>query len=524
MRRFNVAGLCIANKHYMVDTSKKLAQIKTMIDYGSYFTINRARQYGKTTTLHQLEETLKDEYIVISISFEGLSNRSFESPESFCPMFLRKITKALSFTSAPPEYIAEWLNKEITDFEPLSEHITKMGKDKKLVLLIDEVDKTSNNQIFLHFLGMLRDKYLEREKGKDYTFHSVILAGVYDIKNIKLKMINEGTLAPAPDESKIYNSPWNIAVNFNVDMSFDPHEIATMLREYEADHNTGMDIMTISDEIFKFTGGYPFLVSRICQAIDEELGKDWTLAGVRKAISIILDEKNTLFDDIYKNLENNPDLYSLIYDTLILGESYGFKVGNPVLDLAHMYGIIKNVNGAAVISNQIFEKIIYEYLISTELTNSKKEKSTGIPVSSIVKNGRFDMQLCLEKFAAHYYNVSNKKDLKFLERQGQMLFLTFLSPLLNGHGYAHVESETRNQQRMDIVLDYGCDQFIIELKIWYGDSRHQDAYEQLLGYMDSKNAAAGYLLTFDFRKEVNKQRCAKWIDFDGGKRIFDVVL
>jgi hypothetical protein len=42
--------------------------------------------------------------------------------------------------------------------------------------------------------------------------------------------------------------------------------------------------------------------------------------------------------------------------------------------------------------------------------------------------------------------------------------------------------------------------------------------------MDSKNAAAGYLLTFDFRKEVNKQRCAKWIDFDGGKRIFDVVL
>jgi hypothetical protein len=42
--------------------------------------------------------------------------------------------------------------------------------------------------------------------------------------------------------------------------------------------------------------------------------------------------------------------------------------------------------------------------------------------------------------------------------------------------------------------------------------------------MDSKNAATGYLLTFDFRNETNKRESAEWVDFDGGKRIFDVVL
>ena len=134
------------------------------------------------------------------------------------------------------------------------------------------------------------------------------------------------------------------------------------------------------------------------------------------------------------------------------------------------------------------------------------------------------MQLCLEKFAAHYYEKYSKRDIEFLEREGRMLFLTFLSPLLNSHGYAHIESETRDQQRMDIVLDYGCDQFIIELKIWHGNSLHQEAYEQLLGYMDSKNAQAGYLLTFDFREEANKQRRAEWVEFDSGKRIFDVIM
>jgi len=61
MRRFNVTGLCIASKHYMVDISGKLEQIGEMIDNGDYFTINRARQYGKTTTQSLLRRTLNRE-------------------------------------------------------------------------------------------------------------------------------------------------------------------------------------------------------------------------------------------------------------------------------------------------------------------------------------------------------------------------------------------------------------------------------------------------------------------------------
>lgn len=47
---------------------------------------------------------------------------------------------------------------------------------------------------------------------------------------------------------------------------------------------------------------------------------------------------------------------------------------------------------------------------------------------------------------------------------------------------------------MDIVIDYGLDQFIVELKIWNGGAAHDAAYEQLLGYMDAKGAAEGYTL------------------------------
>lgn len=55
---FNVAGDCKPKIHYMVDITGKLQRIKEMVDAGQYFTINRARQYGKTTTLHALAQYL----------------------------------------------------------------------------------------------------------------------------------------------------------------------------------------------------------------------------------------------------------------------------------------------------------------------------------------------------------------------------------------------------------------------------------------------------------------------------------
>ncbi|MCL2158108.1 MAG: GxxExxY protein, partial [Oscillospiraceae bacterium] len=77
--------------------------------------------------------------------------------------------------------------------------------------------------------------------------------------------------------------------------------------------------------------------------------------------------------------------------------------------------------------------------------------------------------------------------------------------------------------RIDIVVEYEGEQFVIELKIWHGAKAHEKAYEQLANYLKIKNADAGYLLTFDFRKEASKERKSQWVEQDG-KRIFDVVV
>ena len=520
MRIFNTAGLCVPDKHYMVDISGKLAKIMEMIDKGDYFTINRARQYGKTTTLLLLARALPKDYTCISLSFEGVGDTMFASPASFCQRFLLYISKILEITDK--EFAALWKDETVTDFDLLGYHIEKLCVDKKIVLMIDEVDKMSGNEVFLHFLGMLRSKYLSNQAGMANTFHSVILTGVYDIKNIKLKMINEGAHMLAAGENKLYNSPWNIAADFEVDMSFNPTEIATMLKQYDADHNTGMDIPAIAAEIYRFSGGYPYLVSRICKQIDRKPIKDWTLNGVQDAVNVILGESNTLFDDLYKNLENNAKLYDLLYDVLMLGRKRTYAIGSPAVDIAGIFGIIKEADQSVSVSNKIFELAICNYFIAKNEELSQR-RITGVLKSDVVDGGRFDMELCMRKFAEHYAEIFNERDAVFIEREGRLLFLSYLKPLINGQGFYHIESQFTDLRRMDVAVDFGREQFIVELKLWKGEAEHKKAYEQLAGYLRGKGFNIGYLLTFDLRKNTEKQPYAKWVDFEG-KRIFDVIV
>ena len=76
----------------------------------------------------------------------------------------------------------------------------------------------------------------------------------------------------------------------------------------------------------------------------------------------------------------------------------------------------------------------------------------------------------------------------------------------------------------DIIVDYGPEQYLIELKKWYGESSHQEAYEQLKGYLMGKSAVDGYLLTFPFRRPLSRKPGAEWVDVGDGVRIFDVML
>ena len=521
MREFNVTGICVPEMHYMVDISEKVEQIFKLVEGKKYFTINRGRQYGKTTTLGRLEKRMQDDYICMSISFQYSEARMFADEEGFCQGLFDRIQRSLLIEHK--EEAKLWIDESVTSFRKLDTFITERCTGKKIVLIIDESDEASNNAIFVSFLKMLRDKYLFRNAGKDYTFHSVILAGVYDIRNLKQKMILSGNYKPSEGESAM-NSPWNIAVDFKIDMAFSVKEIETMLVDYENEHNTGMNINEIAQEIRFYTSGYPYLVSRICLLIENELDRNWTIEGVQEAIKIMLEENSTLFDDMIKKVEENTALSNLLFDLTVGKIKYLYNVDDPTIKFGIMFGFLLKGAEGLQIHNRIFEIRITNYFISKTTRNWRENNIAQSPSNEIIKNDVFDMELCLTKFKKHYAEIYTDKNLNFLEREGKLIFLTYLVPLINGKGFYHFESQTRDCGKIDLVIDYLKQQFILELKIWHGDSKHEDAYEQLANYLKSKNIDNGYLLTFDFRKKIdNKFSENKWVEWDE-KRIFDVVL
>ena len=516
-KEFNVTGSCNPQWHYMVNTEKRFESVESLIAKGKYFTINRARQYGKTTMLNMIWRNLSDRYIVVPLSFEGLGDETFSSPEAFVASFKRQMARHLTSFCQNEDLIGVWQDSDTSSIEDLSLVITDFCKacPKPVVVTIDEVDKSSDNQLFLNFIGMLRNKYLERDReGMNVTFHSVVLAGVYDIKNLKLKL--------RPDEEKKYNSPWNIAADFNVDMTFHPEEIAQMLQDYENDEHTGMDVMAMGEEIYKYTSGYPYLVSAICKLIDERLDKEWTSEGVQKAVKIIAKGENvTLLDDLSKNLENIPELCDFLYSIVINGQEYTYTMVDPMVKLANMFSYIKeNRRGKTMIHNLIFEEALFVYF------GNKTMREQGLRISpyllNYVQNGRLNMEHVVTRFRDLMREEYRESTVPFLEKEGRLLFLTFLKPIINGNGFYYVEPQTRDNRRMDLVVTYDKQEFIVELKIWRGDKYEEKGRDQLSGYLATRGMDEGYLVTFDFSK--NKQDAEpQWIEWNG-KRIFEVVV
>ena len=277
---------------------------------------------------------------------------------------------------------------------------------------------------------MLRDLYLGRdENGMNYTFHSVVLAGVYDVKNLKLKLRS--------DAERKYNSPWNIAADFKVDMTFHPEEIAQMLGDYENDMHTGMDIKAVSEEIYKYTFGYPFLVSKLCKVIDEELDQNWTIEGVQEATKQTILEKNTLFTSLTKSLEDYPELKRFIYSISILGDTVTYDINNPVMDFATMFSIIKyDANRKVRIHNIIFEEVLNNYFIAEQSIADMGKLRLQY---NYVKDDVLDMEMVVRRFADLMHEEYRESTVPFLEREGRLLFLTFLKPVINGTGFYYVE-------------------------------------------------------------------------------------
>ena len=548
-RRFNITGFCNPQKHYMVRLDDRLKVIKeTYVDNEEYFIINRGRQYGKTTTLKALAKYLEKDYIIFSLDFQKLATANFENETAFSRAFAQSLSAALRvIPSEDTEKLEERLSALKID-APSTGMIELFGclsdmckiSPRPVVLMIDEVDSASNNQVFIDFLAQLRSYYLKRDTKGVNTFQSVILAGVYDIKNLKRKIRTE--------TGHQTNSPWNIregnesneclhsfddcprdhrmlafydiAADFAVDMSLSKDGIKGMLDEYETDHHTGMNISEMAEHLYDYTSGYPYLVSRLCKMIDEK--GTWTKEGLLTAVRVLLTENNMLFESLIGKLTDYPELEQMLKELLFFGKPITYNPTNQVIGLAVMFGFVKNADGKVIPANRIFDTLLYNHFLSLdELGSLEMYKASLLDKNLFVRDGHLDMRRILEKFVMHFHDLYGNNKEEFLEEEGRRYFLLYLRPIINGTGNYYIEARTRSLGRTDIIVDYLGEQFVIETKIWRGNEYNLRGESQLAEYLADYGLHTGYMLSFNFnqRKQIGIREIVV-----NGKRLIEAVV
>ena len=162
-RFFNIAGPCIAEKHYLLPSIKRLPSVMDNIDKELFFVIHAARQSGKTTLLKHLEKEINEagKYIAIYCSLEAV--QELKDYKEGIPAILKALKSNMMFHTELKDF--DLLERvDMTDYTnsiKMAFILLCQKLNKPLVVFFDEADCLSDSTL-ITFLRQLREGYIQR--------------------------------------------------------------------------------------------------------------------------------------------------------------------------------------------------------------------------------------------------------------------------------------------------------------------------------------------------------------------------
>lgn len=481
-REFNTFGPVDPAVHYHVNRVEVKAEIQQKIAKGRYFTLNAARQTGKTTLFREVIAEIENGYFGLLVDFETLRNYS---REEFYYWLQRKIIEYWQANHPEDDPTLKWLHqielKEQNSFGEMARHISKK-LNKRGLLIIDEFDAIGA-ELAEPMLAVFREMYLNRNMPRFHALQSIILVGV---RNIPALLGGS-------------QSPFNIADQYEVPY-FTPKETADLLTQHTTE--TGQPFANeVIEAIYRETEGQPFLVNRLGQLLTQEMVKDRSdtirINHFRQAITFLLAENNTHFSSITsKAMPHRAILLPILFY-----DERRSKFRNPIIQELIMYGIMRRVYENDVWVARIANPIYRKMLILTFTPPNGDIPYNGSFRHRYLIEGVLDLEGLLDGFTEMMQEhgitlLRSKKTNRPLEIGGQYLLLSYLTAALDGLG-GHVTLESVNSAgEMDLLVFYRQARFIIETKIWYGQKHFDRGLQQLAGYLEVANQQKGYIILF----------------------------
>jgi hypothetical protein len=496
MRKFNITGKIIPELHYYVDLTPQIKKLMAMAAEGTYFVINRPRQFGKTTVLDFFARRLQvsKDFVPTLISFESFTQRFDITEAEFYSEVADLVVEELEQVVSLPERrrSAAPANPRRTFFKWLRDLCEFLPR--KLVLLIDEIDAVPET-VVIGFLAGLREMFLKRDhKPAPYA---VCLAGVHDIKNLKARYRKETASIGSA-------SPFNIAIDYEL-----PPFSLKNIRQYYLQHSseTGQTFdYEVIDRVYRVTNGHPWLVSVLAKTMVENLVPNRRqriqLEHAETAIQKLIASRNPNFESLFKNARN-PRLFPMVLD-LLEGKPRRYNIQSNEIDLGVTYGIFAEKDRQLILANQIYVQVLYQNFEEDLKGHDAGEIIAGNQFES--RNGRLDFRRVFDKFQAFMKakGAAVAKHPEFGEAFGQLLLLSYLDLLVNGKGWTFKEVQS-GDGRIDVLCCYKKQKEVVEIKLWYGGRRYHAGLTQLAKYLDSENLNHGYLVVFDRRENAPRE-------------------
>lgn len=508
MRRFGTQGRVYTDKHYVVPRTKEIDNFNMRVKDGRYIVLFAPRQTGKTTFFRMALASLSKEdpsYFPIQLDFQIMRNCS-------PPIFYDRLYYMLGMQiesvfqkrgRGPSDELKEFLNNTtisddfslIVFFRHLSNLLdndanNNVSTHNKVVLLIDEFDGIPQN-VVSEFLYALRTIYLSDDL---HCPHSVGIVGVKSINQLNY------------DRSV---SPFNVQDEFRLP-NFTLEQVQDLFGQYtdEAGQSFAPEVVK---SLHTQTGGQPFLVNRIAQILTEEMEipKTETVNQLHfsDAHTQILREQNVNIQHLTTNIRRDKRFESMLMKIMARDQGVDFNLDDDIISELATYGVIReSTDKMCEIANPIYLYRImrtFKPMVNGLEDEYFSEEKDECSLDYLTSDEQIDMPRLLDNFRDFItragFRILQVPD-KPREYIGQHLLYAYLDQFVRSvGGNMYIEVQT-GRGRMDLLLIHNQQKYIVETKIWEGDTRFASGKKQLAAYMELEETTEGYYVVFDHRQ------------------------
>ncbi len=521
MRRFWTQGPVNAQEHYVVSRSDEIADYIKRVDEGRYVVLFAPRQTGKTTFFQDALTALVADsasvgqtigYFPIQLNFDVYKNLDLVTFYGHLYEQMREDIEAVFQRRGcvPSEALREFLGgTTLTDhlsmmrfFKQFARFLDAEYDGQQVVFVIDEFDGIP--QVALSdFLHTLRHIYIS---GKPRCPHSVGIIGVKSIAQLNY------------DRSI---SPFNIQDEFHLP-NFTHEQVHELLGQYTDEVGQAF-VPEVIAAIHKQTAGQPVLVNRFAQILTEELdipkSEPITMPHFSKAHSQLLEKDNVNLTHLLTNIRRDRRFESVLMRIMARDEGVNFNLRSEIISELAMYGVIaRGADGMCEIVNPIYLYCIlqaFKPVVNGLEDEYLHEESRESFWDYLIPTGQIDMEALLDNFrdfiARAGFKILQVPDTP-QESVGRHLLLAYLDQFVKLiGGFMHIEVQT-GRGSMDIIITHNQQKYIIETKIWRGDSRYQAGKKQLVAYLRAEGVTGGYYIVFHHREKPEPRVETETID------------